>query len=181
MGPITVHSDDPVLHHIAPVGLAAALAGSGSAALVVDLDPAAAPYPGRTLADLARDGVRRADLVPGRRGVARLGLGPLDPEEAGPLVARLAESWPAVVARVPGPLSGLPFVPVRALLPSPLLEPAPGPAVYQATAPGSRAPGPGILLPPLGRARIRSLLAGTVDPRWRWVRAWEAAGRLPWR
>lgn len=182
MSPIvTVRADDPVLHHVAPLGLAAALASARGAALVVDLDPSAPTYPGRSLADLDRDGIRRADLVPGRRGVARLGLGPIDPADALAAVSRLGERWPAVVARVAGPVPGLPHVPVRLVLPSPLFLPVAGPAVYQATAPGTRPPAAGVLLPPLGRARIRALLAGTVDPRWRWVRAWGPAGRVRWR
>lgn len=57
--------DDLVLHHLAPIGLAAA-AGT---ALVVDLDLDRPSYPGRlTLSDLLTDGPRRADLVPTRRG-----------------------------------------------------------------------------------------------------------------
>lgn len=178
---VTVRADDAVLHHIAPLGLAAALARRHGAALVVDLDPASPSYPGRSLADLVRDGARRADLVPGRGGVARLGNGGLAPDEVGDLVVRLAEGWPAVVARVGAPVPGLALVPVRALLPPPLLPLTGGPAVYQALAPGARPPGPGILLPPLGRARIRALLSGVLDPRWRWVRAWDPVGRAGWR
>lgn len=178
---VTVRADDAVLHHVAPLGLAAALARRHGAALVVDLDPGSPPYPGRSLADLVRDGARRADLVPGRRGVAVLGNGGLSAGESGELLGRLAEGWPVVVGRVGERVPGLPLVPVRALLPPPLVPVPDGPAVYQALSPGARPPGAGVLLPPLGRARLRALLSGVVDPRWRWVRAWDPVGRARWR
>ncbi len=178
---VSLRADDAVLHHVAPFGLAAALAAALGTALVVDLDPTAPTYAGRTIAALIADGVRRADLVPARRGVAVLGNGGADVAAALPIVTRLAEGWPAVVVRVTEPVPGIPLVPVRALLPDPLFVPGDAPAVYQATSRGARLPGRGVLLPPLGRGKMRSLLTGVVDSRWSWVRAWEPVGRLPWR
>lgn len=174
---VSLRADDAVLHHVAPFGLAAAL----GTALVVDLDPTAPTYAGPTIAALIADGVRGADLVPERRGVAVLGNGGADVAAALPIITRLAKGWPVVVVRVAETVPGIPLVPVRALLPDPLFVPGDVPAVYQATSRGARLPGRGVLLPPLGRGKVRSLLAGVVDSRWPWVRAWEPVGRLPWR
>jgi hypothetical protein len=172
---------DPVLHHVAPLGLAAS---AGAPALVVDLDPSSAGYPGRSLAELLADGPRRADLAPTRNGVAVVGHGGARPDEAAELMPRLLAAWPFAVLRVAadgdGP-SGIPVVPVHSLLPAPLDPPVDRPAVYQAHVPWSSLPGPGVLLPPAGRAATVRMLGGTIEPRSRWVRAWARVWRLPWR
>lgn len=171
---------DPVLHHLAPLGLAAA---TGAPTLVVDLDPSAPGYPGRTLADLAADGPRRADLAPSRDGVAVIGHGGVDEDEAAELVPRLLASWPFAVLRLPPeavPADGTPVIPAHPMLPSPLDPPSDRPAAYQAHLRWSTAPGPGLLLPPPGRAATVRMLRGTIEPRSRWVKAWAPAWRLPW-
>lgn len=168
---------DPVLHYCAPLGLAAA-AGT---ALVLDLDPEAPAYPSSTtVASLLADGLRRSDLSPSRPGVAVVGHGGAGAAEGGALVAELAAGWPVVVVRQGRVRLDLPTVPARPLLPGPLAPRERRPTAYQAVLPGSSAPGPGLLLPPLRRSQIGRLLAGRVEPRWRWVRAWERAWRLPW-
>lgn len=168
---------DPVLHHLAPLGLAAA-AGT---ALVVDLDPEAPAYPSAvTVASLLEDGLRRSDLTPARSGVAVVGHGGRGAGEAAALVADLAAGWPALVVRQGRARLEVPTVPVRALLPGPLAPRERRPAAYQAVLPASVAPGPGLLLPPLRRSQVGRMLAGRIEPRWRWVRAWERAWRLPW-
>lgn len=171
-------SADPVLHHITPLGLAAAL----PTALVVDLDPDAPSYPARSLADLLDDGVRGSDLRPSRRGVAVVANGDVDPADAEGLVTTLAEGWPALVVRIaPGARSAWPALEVKPMLPGPLAPRVSGPAAYQRLHPGTPLPGPGLGLPPLSRAVAHSLLMGRVEPRWRWVRAWRRAWELPWR
>jgi hypothetical protein len=171
--------DDPVLHHIAPLGLAAA----ASTAVVLDLDPAAPGYAaaGTSVFDLIDRGPRLAELdpVPGR--VALFCNGGARTAEAWALVEAMAERWPAVVVRVGAEGSGgVPCVPVIPLLPRPLSRPVRGPAVYQAMTPVDRLPGPGLRLPPLRRERIAALAAGRIEPRWRWVRAFQPAWSLPW-
>lgn len=177
---LAVRSDDRVLHHVAPVGLAAA-AGT---AVVVDLDPAAPGYPGNTtVASLLEDGPRRTHLVPVRRGVAVFSSGGVTYREAKDLLETLVEGWPAAVLRVgPGETEvPVPVVPVIPLLPEPLTPRTESAAVYQAVRRGSRPPGPGLVLPPLGRGVLVSILAGRVEPRWRWIRAWTRVWGLPWR
>jgi hypothetical protein len=166
---------DPVLHAVAPLGLASA-AGT---ALVVDLDPGSPGYGGgRTLASLVADGPRLDDLVPRRSGVAVLANGGVDPEEAMPIVEALSRRWPAVVARVSAD-PPLPAVEAFVLL-SGMLGPEVGrPAVYQATRPGPRPRLPGVVLPALGRGSIEAMLAGRRPPR-RWVTAWKPAWSFPW-
>ena len=170
---------DPVLHHVAPLGLAAA---TGAPTLVVDLDPSAPGYPGRTLADLAADGPRLADLRPDRDGVAVIGHGGLGDDDIAELVPRLLASWPFAVIRVPGfgATDAAPVIPVHPLLPAPLDPPSDRPAAYQAHLRWSKQPGPGLLLPPPGRSATVRMLGGTIEPRSRWVRAWAPAWELPW-
>jgi hypothetical protein len=174
---------DPVLAHLAPLGLAAA-AGS---ALVVDLDPAAPPLPGRrSVAELLEDGPRGEDLVPRRPGTAVLPSGGAGVPDGWPLVERLARGWKRVVVRLSPADAGAPpggaYVPVHPLLPGPLAPPLMRPAVYQAMLPGVRGVGPGtLLLPPLARGALVRMLDGVVEPRSRWVRAWAPVWRMPWR
>lgn len=168
---------DRVLHHIAPLGLAAA----ASSAVVVDLDPAAPAYPAPSAAELIEEGLRRRHLAPERKGVAVLSSGGVDLESGADLVAVLADGWPAVVVRVPHPDAPWPVVEVKPMLPGPLAPQGGRPAAYQRILPGGPLPGPGLGLPPLRRAVVTSLLSGRVEPRWRWVRAWRRAWELPWR
>jgi hypothetical protein len=166
---------DPVLHAVAPLGLASA-AGT---ALVVDLDPGSPGYGGnRTLASLVADGPRLDDLVPRRAGVAVLANGGVDPEEALAIVEALSRRWPAVVARV-GATAPVPTLEAFALLPGVLAPEVGSPAVYQATRPGPRPRLPGVVLPAVGRSSIEAMLAGRRPPR-RWVAAWRPAWSFPW-
>jgi hypothetical protein len=170
---------DPVLHHIAPLGLAASV----GTAVVLDLDPDAPAYPeGETsVFDLIDRGPRLAELdpVPGR--VALFANGGARSIEAWSLVEAMAERWPAVVVRIGAAApAGVPCVPVIPLLPGPLHFPNRGPALYQSVTAVDRLPGPGLRLPPLRRARIAALVGGRIEPRWRWVRAFQPAWSLPW-
>ncbi|HVR32732.1 MAG TPA: hypothetical protein VMS74_08480 [Acidimicrobiia bacterium] len=166
-----VSSPDPVLHRIAPFGLAAA-AGT---CLVVDLDPAAAPLPGPSLAELLRDGATAAHLRAARRGVAVISNGGVAESEAADLIDGITAGWPAVVLRVPAGSSSIPVLP----LDPPELRPARAMrAVWQAGQHGSRAPG--VVLPPLRRSSVRALCRGVVEPRSRWVRAWAPVWGASW-
>lgn len=168
---------DVVLHTVAPLGLAAA----APPCLVIDLDPAAPRYGSpSSLAQMVTDGPRRADLVPGRSGVAVLASGGAGLADSEPLVRELVARWPRVVVRAGDGVLPWPTVPVRLLVPELRFRPLPGPAVYQPVLPVSPSPRPGLVLPVLSRSLARSLLAGRVEPRRRWVRAWAAAWRLPW-
>ncbi|MEX0756497.1 MAG: hypothetical protein WD204_00980 [Acidimicrobiia bacterium] len=166
-----VSSPDPVLHRIAPFGLAAA-AGT---CLVVDLDPTAPPLPGPSLVDLIRDGVTSSHLRAGRTGVAVLANGGVSEAEATDLLESLLAGWPAAVLRVP---SDQPSIPVLSLDPPDLRPSRAHRAVWQSTIRGSRAPG--VVLPPLHRSAIRSLCRGVVEPRSRWVRAWTPVWGTSW-
>lgn len=160
-----------MLHRIAPLGLAAA-AGT---ALVVDLDPDAAPYPGPALADLSAGAVRAEHLAPKRRGVAVISSGGVTTGQADELLERLISGWPAVVIRVPVGSAGIPVLPLE---PVELRPPKAIRAVWQSTVRGSTAPG--VVLPPIGRSRVTALCRCVVEPRWRWVRAWSAVWERPW-
>ncbi len=168
---------DAVLHAVAPLGLAAA-AGH---CLVIDLDSDAPPLPGdRTLATLVEEGPRRSDLTATRRGVAVLPNGGVTWEQAAPVVEELCSRWEQVVVRVPAVHASVPWpiVPVWLLVPE--FPPPPAPAVYQSLLRGAPRPGPGVLLPPLPRSVIRSILRGRVDHRLGWVRAWRPVWGAPW-
>lgn len=171
---------DSVLGVIAPMGLAAA---AGSPSLLIDLDPEGPEYPGaRSLAELSSDGPTRSELTP--KGLALLRNGGVSWEEACPILIRLGEVWPAVTLRLGAkPIPDLPFplVPVVPLLPGVLAPSATRAAVWQRVAGGQVAPGPGPLLPPLRRSEVESLLKAVNVPRSRWVNAWKAVWRLPWR
>ncbi|MGZ5383960.1 MAG: hypothetical protein ACXWH0_08270 [Acidimicrobiia bacterium] len=173
-------ASDGLLSAVAPLGLAAA-AGT---ALVVDLDPNGPNYPGNaSLADLIADGPRRADLVPGRRGVAVLRNGGVEPEHAQEIIEALTIGWPHVVVRVAHPeaASGLaPLVPVWPLLPGILSPRAETPCVYQKTGFAASPPGPGPVLPKPRPAFLAGLLDGTLGQGSRWVEAWREVWRLPW-
>jgi len=174
--------EDGLLGALAPLGLAAA---SGTC-LVVDLDPFGPQYPGvRSLADLASDGPRLADLEPEHRGVALLRNGGIPASEAGDVIEALAARWPRTVLRLPPRPAPdglrIPLVPVRLLVPGGL-RPAPvGPAVYQATPHPMPLPGPGLRLPVPRRATTAALLTGRMPAVGdRWVRAWRPVWEGPW-
>ncbi len=170
--------EDGLLGALAPLGLGAA-AGT---ALVVDLDPAGPQYPGEgSLAGLVEEGPRRADLSPVRAGLAVLRNGGVEPAAAGQVLAALLEGWPAVVLRLPGIPSAEsePDLVVHPLIPGGLFPArAPVPVIYQDL--GFRIPAPGPQLPALSRGTAAALLAGTIPPRSRWVRAWRAAWNGTW-
>lgn len=174
--------EDGVLGALAPLGLAAA-AGT---ALVIDLDPQGPRYPGgASLADLVREGPRRADLAPSRRGVAVLSNGGVGPAEAAEVVAALAAGWERVVLRLPPRPApggaGAPVVPVRLLLPGGMFPRGHGPAVYQSTRSALRLPGPGVRLPLPSAATVLGLLQGRLPVAGdRWVRAWRPVWEGPW-
>ncbi|MEA1901942.1 MAG: hypothetical protein U9N56_00280 [Actinomycetota bacterium] len=170
---LAVQSPDPVLATIAPFALALA-AGT---ALVVDFERSGP----RSLAELEADGPRLEELAPGRSGVAVLPGGRIDLGVAVDLVHRLGDSWPAVVVRPPA-AGGWPgvTVPVLPLYPGRLGPREQIAAVWQPIGSGSRPPGPGPVLPRLGRRTIGALLDGRVPPRSRWVKAWTPVWGLPW-
>jgi hypothetical protein len=172
--------DDAVLAAVAPLALAMA-AGT---ALVVDLDPEGPAYPGGgSLAALVRDGPRRVDLAPARRGVAVLANGGIGAAESAEVVAALVAGWPAVVLRLPAgePAMSHPVVPVRVLAPAVVASRPGGPAVYQQGPWRMALPGPGVLLPRPGPGVVRALLAGDRPPVGRWLRAWRQVWERPWR
>jgi hypothetical protein len=169
---LAVRSQDPILHHIAPLGLAA---GAGRC-LVIDLDRSSPGYSKRTLAELVGDGIRSADLET-RSGVAVLGNGGVSFTDAAPTIDRLLTVWGRVVFRDGGDSQPFRVLQIEPLLPDPF--PPDLADVVQATAPGQTAGGRP-LLPPLRRHQIRAMLAGTIEPRWRWTRAWHAVWSTAW-
>ncbi len=172
-------SADGLLSTIAPLGLAAA-AGT---ALVVDLDVTGPRYPSEgSLAALVREGPRRSDLEPARRGLAVLRNGGIPAPDAEDTVRALLNGWPAVVLRLqrrqqPAPV---PVVPVHPLFPGALAPREEGRAVYQRTGFAAFPPGPGPVLPVPRPATVRGLLAGVISPLDRWVRAWRRVWSMPW-
>jgi hypothetical protein len=173
---LAVMSPDPILSAIGPLALGAA---SGTA-LVVDMVGGLSVKEGRTLAQIADEGPRLVEIAPGRTGVAVIESGHISVDDAERLVRRLSESWPAVVVRClqsqwPGPT-----VPVRALYPGRLAPTQPIAAVWQPISLGSRPPGPGLVLPRLGRRTITALLSGRLPFRDRWVSSWRGVWDLPW-
>lgn len=173
---LAVASPDPVMSLLGPIGLAA----SAGTALVVDMGSGLRTPRRRTLADLVADGPRLEELAPGRRGVAFVSAGGLAPGPAAELVGRLSRHWPAVVIRVG--VSGWegPTVPILPLYPGWLAPDHAGAAVWQTVPGGGRPPGPGPVLPPLGRAMTVRMLAGGLPRRDRWVRAWLQVWEMPW-
>lgn len=171
---------DSVLGAIAPIGLAAA---SGAMSLVLDLDPAGPRYPGeRSLADVVAEGPRRVELSPAGGSLAIMRNGGVAWDEAAETVHRLAGAWPVLVLRVSVGTPDLPWpvVPVVPLLPGIMSTSTARPAVWQLTGRGQRPPGPGPILPPLGRAALTSLLEFRHLAAHRWVKAWRSVWELPW-
>ena len=175
---------DPVLHAVAPLGLAAAR----GTALVVDLDRDAPSYPGSTsLAALVTSQPRLDDLRPRRSGVAVLSNGMASPGEIEEVMEALVSGWPTVVLRLgasqdlPPSLTETPVVPVAPLFPGFLHPPSTGPGVFQAMSVGPPPSLRGVVLPPLARSHIYRMLGGLGFPPRRWVSAWEKVWNLPWR
>ncbi len=171
---------DGLLSAVAPLGLAAA-AGT---ALVVDLDPNGPAYPGAgSLADLLDRGPRKADLAPGRRGVAVLRNGGVESEAATDVLSALVAGWPNVVLRSPAVTAPVPVpvVPVWPLLPGALAARPAGAAVYQRTGFAGRPAGPGPVLPKPSASVVGALLHGMVPASSRWIRSWREVWSLPWR
>jgi hypothetical protein len=172
--------EDALLGYVAPLALALA----ADTALVIDLDPNGPDYPGEgSLASLAAEGPRRADLHPERRGVALLRNGGVDASSCGDLLDALCEGWPAVVLRLPAAtpdVGGAAVVAVRLLLPEPVTAPERSPAVYQRCGWRVRAPGPGPVLPRPRRASLRALVDGRRPPADRWLRSWSQVWEHPW-
>jgi len=174
--------EDGVLGALAPLGLAA----SAGTALVVDLDPLGPRYPGEaSLADLVREGPRRSDLSPARRGVAVLRNGGVGGVGVGEVLAALLAGWEKVVLRLPprpAPVApGAPVVPVHLLLPGGLFPRGDGPAVYQSTRAMVTLRGPGVRLPVPSSGTVTGLLRGRLPVAGdRWVRAWRPVWEGPW-
>lgn len=168
---------DALLDHLAPIGLAA----SAGTALVVDTRLDRPGYGAElTIGDLVRDGLRRVDLAPTRPGVAVLGAADVPDDEVYRLVCDLAEGWPAVVLRTVATTAPFPSVVVRPL--HGIWPVSDGPAVYQRL--GRLGPATkdvdGLVLPPLRRGQVSAMLAGRIERRWRWVRAWSEVWECPW-
>lgn len=173
--------EDGLLAAVAPLALGAA----APTALVVDLDPLGPRYPGSaSLASLVAEQPRRDDLMPGRRGLAVLPNGGVEPEAALGVVGALLEGWPHVVLRLPPRPAPdelpAPVVPVHPLLPGALRPRPRGPAVYQRTGYPVAPPGPGPVLPVPRRSVVEALLRGSLLPLDRWVRSWRAVWSWPW-
>jgi hypothetical protein len=169
---LAVRSNDPLLHHIAPLGLAT---GAGRC-LVVDLDESAPQYTERTLRDLVEHGIRAADLER-RQGVAVLGNGGISFVAASETIDRLLEKWGRIVLRDGGTAHPFRVLDVEPLLPDPFDSDRAD--ILQATERGqgsSHRP----MLPPLRRHQIRAILGGTIEPRWRWTRAWTTVWSRTW-
>lgn len=170
-------SSDPVLGIVGSVGLAA----SAGTALVIDLGGGERSS-GRTLRDIIADGPSLAEMSPGRRGVALIRGGDVDPATAYDIASELSRRWPAVVMRLtpesPGPF---PTVTAAPLYPGRLLPaPAVSHCVWQPLGLGADPPAPGLVLPRLRPATLRKLLGGHVPRRSRWIAAWSPVWEMPW-
>ena len=87
---------DLVLSLVLPLGLAV----HKGTALVVDLDPAGPPLPGRgDLASLVDRGPTEAELSPTTKGVAILSNGGVASGDSAEVIAALAQRWPNMVLR----------------------------------------------------------------------------------
>lgn len=169
---------DELLAAICPLGLALAT----GTALVVDLDHGGPAYPGeRSVAELAEEGPRRAELRPEREGVALVRNGGADTAAAVELIHTLSQSWPVIVVRVGTEPIPFPIIPVRPVWPGFLAPVGERAAVWQMLPGSGEPPGPGPVLPAPGRATVMALLAGRRPIRSRWIRAWTGVWGLPWR
>ncbi|MEX1280343.1 MAG: hypothetical protein AB1Z55_06445 [Acidimicrobiia bacterium] len=155
---------DGLLAVVAPLGAALSV----GTALVVDLDPAAPPLPGRrSVADVLAEGPTADDLAPVRRGIAVLPSGGADPGSVEDLVEHLARGWPFVVMRV-GATVG------RATVVAPVFG---APVAADVLQPTGLGPVPssvdGVVLPRLGPRTARAVASGR-STGGRWVRAWRS-------
>lgn len=171
--------EDGILGAVAPLGLAAAK----SQCLVVDLDEAGPNYPGeRTLADLIDDGPTGQELRPEAGGVAVLRNGGVALSACLDVVTALAESWPAVVLRLPADRLDVPWpvVKVRPLLPGNLFGELEPHVVYQSS--GWRIPVPAgaVSLPVPRPEHLAALLSGVKPRRSAWIKAWDPVWSAPW-
>lgn len=167
-------SPDPLLHHIAPLGLAASV----GSCLVIDLDPESPPIGGRSLRDVIDSGLTATDLQPAT-GVAVVANGGVSVEEAASVVEEMARGWHRVVYRAGSDPVDAPVVPIHPSLPGPLGPPS-GRCVVQSTLPGRSRTDAVVTLPPLRRSQILAMLDGKIEPRWRWVRACRAIWGSSW-
>lgn len=169
---------DGLLSWLAPFALAAA-AGTG---LVIDLDATSdVTGPGRSLAELVEEGPSGVELNPQRSGLGFLPNGGVEASRAREVIAALKVGWPAVVLRSPVQRGEFaPVVPVLPLLPGMFRLRFAGPAVYQASLTGEKAPSPGLTLPRPSASTVRALATGCVPRRSRWVRAWQQVWSFPW-
>jgi hypothetical protein len=170
-------SPDPVLSVVGSIGLAASV----GTALVVDLVDPAADGGRRTLRDLADEGPSLQEMSPGRRGVAMIRGGGVEPDLAVDVIRELSRRWPAIVVRVDGGESLFPTVVAVPLYPGRLL-PVPGASncVWQPVGLGAEPPAPGPVLPRLRPAVLRGLLSGRLPRRSRWIDSWRAIWEMPW-
>jgi len=171
-----IYSDDAVLAWVGPIGLALA-AGT---ALIVDVRPDSRSRSG-TLADLMAEGPRLNDLSPGRRGIAHIDSGVMEPNDLYGAIETLAGRWPALVVRSDGGrLWQGPTVPYRPVLPGLLMERHPTPSAWQLTSGTGIRALPGPVLPRLGRRSVVAMLEGKLPIARRWVRAWQPIWDMPW-
>ena len=167
---------DPVLHHLAPMGLA----GSVGTCLVIDLDPVAPTYGGDTLASLRDRGLSESDLQVVEGGVALVGNGGVEYHEVSGLIDQLADRWPHTVFRAGSQTPPVPLVDIEPAYPAPLDADTNDNLVIQRLFTGQSGNGGVVSLPRLRRGQIHAMLRGEMEPRWRWVRAWRPVWSLPW-
>ncbi len=173
---LAVHSPDPLLSLLGSLGLG----GSVGTALVLDFVVRRAEH--RNLEEWLVDGPSLSEISPGRTGIAIVGSGGVQLDEASELIELMAVRWPAVVLRTAGPAAGWGTVPVMPLFSAKLspLEIPVGAAVWQPVAGYETPPGPGPVMPRLSSRVARGLLAGHLPKRSRWISAWRSVWGLPW-
>jgi hypothetical protein len=170
-------SPDPVLSLVGSIGLAASV----GTALVVDLVEVGADSGSRSLRDMVSDGPSLAEMNPGRRGVALIRGGGVEPAMAIDMVEQLARRWPAVVARTADGPHPFPTVPAFPLYPGRILTvPDASHCVWQPLGSGAEPPAPGPVLPRIPTATLRQLLSGHIPRRSKWISAWRPVWEMPW-
>lgn len=170
-------SPDPVLSLVGSIGLAASV----GTALVVDLVEVGAESGVRSLLDIVTDGPSLRELSPGRRGVALIRGGGIEPGTATDIIEELSLRWPAVVARTREGQCPFPTVPAIPLYPGRLFPvPDASHCVWQPLGIGAEPPAPGPVLPRLRSATLRQLLSGHIPRRSGWISAWRPIWGMPW-
>lgn len=158
------------------IGLAASLGTT----LLVDLTDQMGSPKARTLADIAAEGPRLAEVRPGRRGVAVIRSGLLPQAEVDLVVDMMALRWHGVVVLLgSGEWAGA-VVPLRPLFPGWLAPTTTETSVWQRVPGGSSPPGPGPILPLLRSGAVRRMLAGGMPATGRWLRGWRTVWEMPW-